>query len=208
MKDVFLFVLEMIGTVAFAISGAMVGVQKKMDLFGIAILGMVTATGGGAVRDLLLNIAPPTVFRNPVYALTAIGVSIIVFIPAVRRAFTQHTRAYELTLRVIDAVGLGVFTVVGVQAAYAAFPDANLFLTSFIGALTAVGGGILRDVLAGTMPYVFVKHFYACAVLIGAIACALLWPVGSILAMLAGMGITILLRLLAAHFHWNLPKAK
>lgn len=208
MTDLFLWILEILGTVAFAISGAMVGVEKKMDLFGVAILGMVTATGGGAIRDLLLDVTPPAVFRNPVYALTAIGVSLLVFLPVVRRAFLQHTRAYELTLRVIDAVGLSVFTVVGVQTAFTAYPDANLFFASFIGALTAVGGGILRDVLAGTMPYVFVKHFYACAALIGAIACALLWPLGSIPAMLTGMALTILLRLLAAHFHWNLPQAK
>ena len=92
MTDLFLWILEILGTVAFAISGAMVGVEKKMDLFGVAILGMVTATGGGAIRDLLLDVTPPAVFRNPVYALTAIGVSLLLFLPVVRKRRKSDAR--------------------------------------------------------------------------------------------------------------------
>jgi len=203
------FVLEMIGTVAFAVAGALVGIDKKMDVFGVAILGMTTAVGGGVIRDLILNVAPPAAFREPVFALTAIGVSLAAFLPAVRRLAHRQPRLYDLTMLTMDSLGLGSFTVVGVQAAYAAVPEANVFLSSFVGVVTGVGGGILRDVLAGNTPYVFIRHFYACASLLGALCCALLWPrLGSGPAMVLGLVLTLLLRLLAAHFRWSLPRAE
>ncbi len=203
-----LFALEIIGTIAFAISGAVVGIQKKMDIFGVCILGLTASVGGGILRDLILNITPPAAFRNAVFAVTAILVSILFFIPAVRNAF-EHRKVYEALILIMDSIGLGLFTVVGVQVATAAMPERNLFLITFVGVLTGVGGGILRDVFAGNTPYIFIKHFYACASIIGAWTCALLWPLaGSVPAMIAGAALTVILRLLAARFRWSLPKAK
>ena len=199
-----LFVLEIIGTIAFAVSGAVVGIQKKMDIFGVSILGLTAAVGGGILRDLILNITPPAAFQNPVFAATAILVSILIFIPAVRNVFEHGKKIYEVLILFMDSVGLGLFTVVGVQLATAA-----MFLISFVGVLTGVGGGILRDVFAGNTPYIFIKHFYACASIIGAWTCALLWPyTGAVTAMIAGAAITVILRLLAARFRWSLPKAR
>ncbi len=203
-----LFALEIIGTIAFAISGAVVGIQKKMDIFGVCILGLTASVGGGILRDLILNITPPAAFRNAVFAVTAILVSILFFIPAVRNAF-EHRKVYEALILIMDSIGLGLFTVVGVQVATAAMPERNLFLITFVGVLTGVGGGILRDVFAGNTPYIFIKHFYACASIIGAWTCALLWPLaGSVPAMIAGAALTVILRLLAARFRWSLPKAQ
>ncbi|MBR6443383.1 MAG: TRIC cation channel family protein [Clostridia bacterium] len=203
-----LFVLEIIGTIAFAISGAVVGIQKKMDIFGVCILGLTASVGGGILRDLILNITPPAAFQNPAFAVTAILVSILFFIPAVRNSF-EHRKVYEALILIMDSIGLGLFTVVGVQVATAAMPERNLFLITFVGVLTGVGGGILRDVFAGNMPYIFIKHFYACASIIGAWTCALLWPLtGSVSAMIAGATLTVILRLLAARFRWSLPKAQ
>ena len=203
-----LFALEIIGTIAFAISGAVVGIQKKMDIFGVCILGLTASVGGGILRDLILNITPPAAFQNPAFAVTAILVSILFFIPAVRNAF-EHRKVYEALILIMDSIGLGLFTVVGVQVATAAMPERNLFLITFVGVLTGVGGGILRDVLAGNRPYIFVKHFYACASIIGAWTCALLWPLtGSVPAMITGATLTVILRLLAARFRWSLPKAR
>ena len=200
--------LEIIGTIAFAISGAVVGIQKKMDIFGVCILGLTASVGGGILRDLILNITPPAAFRNAAFAVTAILVSILFFIPAVRNAF-EHRKVYEALILIMDSIGLGLFTVVGVQVATAAMPERNLFLITFVGVLTGVGGGILRDVFAGNTPYIFIKHFYACASIIGAWTCALLWPLaGSVPAMIAGAALTMILRLLAARFRWSLPKAK
>ena len=203
-----LFALEIIGTIAFAISGAVVGIQKKMDIFGVCILGLTASVGGGILRDLILNITPPAAFQNPAFAVTAILVSILFFIPAVRNAF-EHRKVYEALILIMDSIGLGLFTVVGVQVATAAMPERNLFLITFVGVLTGVGGGLLRDVFAGNTPYIFIKHFYACASIIGAWTCALLWPLtGSAAAMIAGAAVTVILRLLAARFRWSLPRAK
>lgn len=206
--DTFVLILELIGTVAFAASGAIIAIRKKMDIFGVCVLALTTAVGGGIIRDLMLGVTPPSTFRNPIYALTATVVSIIVFIKPVRYWITGNHRVYQNTMLVMDSLGLGVFSVVGVSMAFAAQPTAGIFLTVFVGVLTGVGGGILRDVMAGDTPYIFVKDIYACASLAGALACALLWHVlGYAYAMLIGALIVVVIRLLSATFKWNLPHA-
>lgn len=204
----FLLILEIIGTVAFAVSGAMTGLSKKMDIFGVVILGLTTAVGGGMIRDLVLGLTPPAMFTNPIYAAVAAVVSVIVFLPAVRRWLTAYGRVREILMLVMDSLGLGVFTVVGIQRAYTATDHRGLFLLVFVGVVTGVGGGLLRDVMAGQTPYIFVKHVYASASIIGAILCAALWaPLGATMAMILGASVILTIRLLAAHYHWSLPKA-
>ena len=201
------FFLELIGTVAFAISGAVVGIQKKMDIFGVAILAMTTAVGGGIIRDVILNITPPAAFRNPVFTLSSIGIGIIVFVIYRHHFEMQKHAVYDVLLRIMDAIGLSLFTVIGVETAYIHVADANAYLAIFVGVLTGVGGGILRDVLAGNTPYVFVKHFYACASLIGAVVCAVCWSwLGSLPSMLIGAGLIMVLRNMAVLYRWSLPK--
>ena len=204
----FLLILEIIGTVAFAVSGAMTGLSKKMDIFGVVILGLTTAVGGGMIRDLVLGLTPPAMFTNPIYAAVAAVVSVIVFLPAVRRWLTAYGRVREILMLVMDSLGLGVFTVVGIQRAYTATEHRGLFLLVFVGVVSGVGGGLLRDVMAGQTPYIFVKHVYASASIIGAILCAALWaPLGATMAMILGASVILTIRLLAAHYHWSLPKA-
>ena len=203
------FILELMGTIAFAASGALVAIDKKMDVLGVCILGLTTAVGGGIMRDLILGITPPAAFRDPVFAMTGILVSLILFIPSVRKTLQKTGKIYDFLLLVMDSIGLGLFTVAGVQTAYSADLEPNLFLAVFVGVLTGVGGGILRDTFAGNTPFIFVRHFYACASIIGAILCAVLWDsAGSLSAMIAGASVTILLRLLAARYHWSLPRAQ
>ena len=178
-----------------------------MDIFGVSILAMTTAVGGGILRDIILNVTPPAAFRNPVFTLTSSATGIIVFY-IVRQHYNFYQRPWgEILLRTLDAVGLGLFTVIGVQTAFVHVSESNSYLAVFVGVITGVGGGILRDVLAGNTPYVLVKHFYACASLIGAVICAVLWPyTGSVPAMLAGAIIIVVLRNMAAHYHWSLPR--
>lgn len=203
-----LIILEIIGTIAFAISGAIVGIQKHMDIFGVAILGLTAAVGGGVLRDLILNITPPSAFRDPIFAITAVIVSVILFLKPVRSASSRRTLLEERLLLVMDSVGLGLFTVAGILVAKNSAAQSNLFLETFVGVLTGVGGGLMRDIFAGQTPYIFVKHFYACASIIGAWTCVLLWPfLGENIAMFAGAATIVLLRLLAAHYRWSLPKA-
>lgn len=199
---------EILGTIAFAVSGAVVAISKKMDIFGVAILGMTTAVGGGILRDLILGITPPAAFQSPGYALTSIAVSMLVFLPPVRRLLHWNEKLYDTALLLFDAIGLGIFTVIGVQTAYIATGELNAFLAIFVGVVTGCGGGVMRDVFVGSPPYIFVKHFYATASLLGAVACLLLWNIGQMPAMLIGAAVTLTLRLLAAHYRWSLPKAK
>lgn len=204
--QLFISALEMIGTVAFAASGALTAMRKKMDLLGVIVLGVVTAVGGGMIRDILLGISPPLAFRNPLSVIVAIAVSVILFIPWVRHHLMHNQRLFDMALLVMDSVGLGVFSVMGIWNALDFSPERSTFLLVFVGVMTGVGGGVLRDILAGNTPYIFVKHVYACASLLGATVCALLWRiVPSYVAMLTGMLCVLILRLLSAYFRWNLP---
>lgn len=206
--DVWFHLLVLFGTVAFSISGALTGIRKHMDIFGVVVLGLTTAVGGGVIRDLVLGITPPVTFQDPLYAIIAIATSIIVFLPPVRRRVLVSNRIYDAVLLMMDSLGLGAFTVTGIQTAYSVLPTCRLFLLVFVGIITGVGGGILRDVLSGDTPYIFSKHIYASASLAGAILCVGLWSVlPHAWATLIGMAVIVLLRLLSAHFRWNLPHA-
>ena len=111
----FLFVLEIIGTISFAVSGALTGLKKNMDIFGVCILGLTTAVGGGVIRDLILGNTPPNTFRNPVYAVLALAVSAVIFLKTVRNLLHRNPRWYDRIMLVMDSLGLGAFTTVGIQ---------------------------------------------------------------------------------------------
>ena len=207
LSENFLFFLEIIGTVAFAFSGAMVGLSKKMDIFGITVLGIITSVGGGIIRDIVLGLTPPATFRNPVYALVAIFVSIVLFLPAVRRFLLKNQNIFDKTMLFMDSLGLGIFTAVGIEIAYLS-GHKSVFLLIFVGMITGIGGGVLRDVLSQSTPYIFVKHFYASASLIGAVVFIILWNFSGQSAAVFGCVLVVTaLRLLAAKFRWSLPKA-
>ena len=206
--EVFVKVLELIGTVAFAASGALIAMKKHMDLLGVIVLGVVTAIGGGILRDLILGITPPLAFRDPTCAVVAICTAIVLFIPWVRHHLMYNSRLFDAALLVMDSVGLGVFTVMGIWNALSFSPDRSTFLLVFVGVLTGVGGGVIRDILAGNTPYILVKHIYACASLIGAISCTLLLRcLPQYAAMLIAILLVLIVRLLSAYFRWNLPRA-
>lgn len=207
MTDMVIFAFEMVGVVAFAISGALVGIEKKMDILGISILGLLVACGGGVIRDLVLGITPPMTFRNPIYATVAILTSIAVFIYEVKIPKNKKRKTNEAIMLIMDAIGLGIFTVMGINTAYLQHQEYSWFLLIFVGVITGVGGGILRDIMAGDRPYVFVKHFYASASIIGAIIYVLILPyLGTVTSMFVGTAAIIILRILAAKFRWSLPK--
>ena len=208
MSETMFLIFELIGTVAFAASGAITGIGKKMDILGVATLGIVTAVGGGVIRDLILGITPPATFSNPIYAIIALIVSVIIFIPAVHRFLFKNKKVYDFIMLLMDSAGLGIFTVVGIQTAMHKMQSPGIFLLIFVGMVTGIGGGVLRDVLSKSTPYIFIKHFYACASFFGAVACIVLWHfLGEQVAVIGGAAVVLVLRLLAAHFRWSLPKA-
>lgn len=206
--DLFILIIEIIGTAAFAISGAVLGLKKKMDIFGVTILGLTAATGGGVLRDLILGVTPPKTFSEPIYALIALGVSALFFFSTLRRHLMHKQLLYDRVLLLVDSLGLGVFTVLGVNAAYQSVVQPSIFLVLFVSVITAVGGGIMRDIMAGVTPYIFVKHIYALAALSGAVVCLLLRPLSMEISMLAGIACVFILRCLSAHYRWNLPRAQ
>ena len=207
--ELFVTILELIGTVAFAASGALTAMKKHMDLLGIIVLGVITAIGGGILRDLILGITPPLAFRDPTCALVAVATSILLFIPYIRRPLLHRERLFDFVMLIMDSVGLGVFTVMGIWNALLFNPDRSIFLLMLVGVLTGVGGGMLRDILAGQTPYILVKHIYASASIAGALSCALLLRfIPGYLALLIGILIVLTIRLLAAHYRWNLPSVK
>lgn len=202
------FALECLGTIAFAISGAMTAMKKQMDLFGVVVLALVTSVGGGVIRDLILGKTPPATFRNPVYAAIAAVTALIVCLPFVRKLFRRYQKVYDYLLFLMDTIGLGIFTVVGVDTAFSHGHHYSTFLLCFVGVITGVGGGLMRDIMAGDTPYIFVKHIYAIASIEGALVCIWMWGVSPMWAMFCGAALVILIRILAAHFHWGLPKAR
>jgi uncharacterized membrane protein YeiH len=207
--ETFILILELIGSMAFSASGAMTGIRKNMDIFGVCILGLTTAVGGGVIRDLVLGNTPPATFRSPIYATVALITAVVLFLPQLRRILLRNQLLFDRALFLMDAAGLGIFTVVGIQVAYNSDEEHNAFLLIFVGMITGVGGGVIRDLLAGNTPFILVKHFYASASLIGSVVCIVLWRyLGSFAGIAGGTFVTIVLRLLAARFHWSLPKSE
>lgn len=203
-----ILLLEIIGTVAFTFSGCMVANSKRMDIFGVWVLGTVTAVGGGAVRDVLLGLFPPNMFRNGIYVGVATAtVAVWILIVAMKgemtdRLFAKLSRVMDFS----DALGLGIFAVIGSQTAIRTGYGDNWFLIIFVGVLTGVGGGLLRDVMADTTPMVFCKRIYAIAALAGSLVYVLLYGrIPEMGAILAGTVTVFAIRLLASTYRLDLP---
>lgn len=196
-----LIIFEVIGTIAFSISGALVAIENDMDIFGVIVLGLTTAVGGGIIRDLILGITPPSIVNNWLFIVLAIITAIIVFLPNVR----NYIKKYDYLVTVMDSIGLAIFTVIGVESSLS---YNNLVLSLFTGVITGVGGGMLRDIFARTNLYIFTKHFYACASLIGALFTYYAFKIDSSLAIIGGFIVIFVLRMCAFKYKWNLPKAK
>lgn len=201
---------EIIGMIAFAASGAMIAIARKLDLFGVLFLGITVAVGGGMTRDVLLGFTPPSAFRNPVYVAVAAVTALSVFLFAYfrRMEYKIHYEKMDQVINLLDAIGLGIFGVVGVETAMDIGHAGNMFLCVFMGMLTAVGGGILRDIFSKTIPAVLQKRIYAVASIIGCMVYYILrsMQMPMALSMLIGMMVTIVIRLCASHYRWNLPK--
>ena len=207
-----LFAFDLIGTIAFSISGAFVAIRKRIDIVFFSVLAVTTACGGGLMRDLIIGSIPPQMFRNPFFVVVAVVVANVVFLLMYlhRHMPRKAAQIYDQLLFWFDTLGLAAFMVDGVMAGIAVGYEDNEFLICFLGFMTAVGGGALRDVLAGQMPDIFRKHIYAVAAIAGAVLMVLVLRLfqSQQAAMMAGFLLVLILRTLAAHFLWNLPKVK
>ncbi|MBR3843418.1 MAG: trimeric intracellular cation channel family protein [Christensenellaceae bacterium] len=203
-------IFEIIGTVAFAISGALLAVEKENDIFGVLFLGVTTAVGGGIMRDILTGELPPKAFQDPVYVLIAGITSLIVFFLMyfTKGNIRKKLAMADAVINVFDAVGLGVFTIFGMNAAAELGHGENLFLRLFVGMITGVGGGIIRDILVREIPSVLCKRVYAVASLIGGLFYYFLVKLGmnAGIANFIGAASIFIIRMLASKFRWDLPK--
>ena len=205
--ETFLFLFEMLGTIAFAASGAVLGVRKGLDVFGVCFLGLTTACGGGMVRDVLLGNTPPAAFQNPTASAVAVVTSLIMFLSGVRHLLMGNQRRYDLFMLLMDSAGLGIFTVMGVRVVWGCVAEPSLYLLVFVGVVTGVGGGVLRDIFVNKKPEIFVSNIYACASATGAAAFLIAYGRMSFMpSCIISLAITFSLRLVSVKFGWNLPK--
>jgi len=200
--QVFIYILDLFGTMAFAVTGAFKAIEHKSDIVGILLLATITGVAGGTIRDIVMGQFPNSL-SDPVYVIITIlsGVSIFFL-------YSHLKKHWNLFLK-FDAIGLGVFAIIGATFAYH-LVGLNFLAIMLAGMLTAVGGGILRDVFVTQVPIVFVKEFYASASFIGITVFYFTLYFGGELysATILGIILTTTLRLVAMKFNWNLPKAK
>jgi len=197
------YVLDLFGTMAFAVTGAFKAIEHKADIVGIIILATITGVAGGTLRDIILGKFPPNSLSDPWYVVITASTAVAIFF-----LYPKIQKHWNLFLK-FDALGLGVFTIIGATFAYHIF-GMNFLAIALSGMLTAVGGGILRDVFVNEVPIVFVKELYASASFVGVLAFYILLSLGSELYMvtIASMAITTILRLVAMKYNWNLPKVR
>lgn len=160
--DEVLYILDLVGTLVFAISGAMAASSKKLDLFGAAFIAFVTAVGGGTVRDLLLGTTPVGWMQNTIYIYLILGGVGITFL------FKKWVRKLRKTLFLFDTIGIGVFTILGLSKAL--ILDVPAPIAVMMGMFSAVLGGVIRDILINEIPLIFRKEIYAMACVAGGTA--------------------------------------
>ncbi|RKM56002.1 trimeric intracellular cation channel family protein [Butyrivibrio sp. CB08] len=209
MNSAIMFLIENIGIIAFALSGAVVAAKKDMDIFGINLLAMVTATGGGLIRDIIIDNIPPAMFVNPQYTVITLVTANIAFLVMRRNMSIPKavTPLYDSLIFWLDTLGLAAFTVDGAFTGINSPYGDNLFLVAFLGIVTGIGGGIVRDVFADSIPAVLTKHVYAIACIAGSVVLVILWryTASELISSLAGFFTIVIIRFLAMHFKWNLP---
>ena len=185
--DVIVTILELIGTAAFAASGALTAIKRRFDLFGVIIIGVTTAVGGGIMRDIVIGSHPVAAFRDPLAMSAAALISVLVFAALAVKGDLggKALKLYDTAMLMLDTIGLGIFTVTGITAAMRSGVSDNTFLLVFSGVITGVGGGVLRDIFVNKKPEIFVGNMPAC---------------------MASLAVTFSLRLMSVKFGWNLPK--
>lgn len=210
--DSIILALEIVGTIAFAVSGAMVSINKRLDIFGVIFCSVVTALGGGVLRDMLIANLPPVMFREYIYVIVSLITAVVTFVTVcvIGRKYTENIDIIDKVDNIFDAVGLGVFTIVGINTAIANGYGDNAFFAVFLGMTTGCGGGIIRDVIVREVPFVLSKRIYAVASIGGGIVYYLMYVtagLNEVVSVLTGIILIFTVRILASVFRWDLPKA-
>ena len=199
-----LYCFDLFGTFAFAVSGAILGIKKDMDIYGMFILAVSVGVGGGTMRDVLLSRTPPFVLTDINYMIVIAAATLIVFFLNSKVVKEMPMKA----LNIADAVGLGVFTSIGANVAVEC--NVEWYGIIFFGVMTATAGGMIRDMLAGEVPFVLKKEVYASASIAGGILFIVLHRanIGMNINILITSVFVTLIRIIAIYKDWNLPHFK
>lgn len=193
------YALDVLGTIAFAVSGALVAINKKMDPFGVFIIAFVTAVGGGTLRDVLIG-RQPVIWMNDITYIFLIGLSVIIAI-----LFRKKLKYLHKSLFLFDTIGLGIFTITGTEIGINA--HFHPVISIALGTMTACFGGVIRDILCNEVPILFRKEIYATACILGSIAFIVLshFNVDQTIIYVSTSLIVIAIRLVAVKYHLSLP---
>ncbi|WP_425077005.1 trimeric intracellular cation channel family protein [Psychroserpens sp. S379A] len=195
----FFQILDILGTVAFAISGVLIALNKKMDPFGVLIIAFVTAVGGGSLRDVLIGIQPVFWMTNMTYVYVIFGATVFAIVLKSKLSYLRKS------LFLFDTIGIGLYTVIGIEKGVIA--GLHPIICIALGTITACFGGVIRDILCNEIPVIFRKEIYAIACIIGGLTYFLLREFtinNNVVFIIAGM-IVIIIRLLAVKFKISLP---
>lgn len=206
--ETLLMITTIIGTVAFSVSGALVAIENKLDLFGVIILGTVTACGGGVLRDVMMH-QNILMFEDPWYFYLSLLTGLLVFIAMyfLQNLKGENSKIYKIFFNITDSIGLGTFVVLGANVAVSNGVQSFVAIT-FYAVLTAVGGGLIRDLSVMKIPVIFRKHIYAVASIIGAVYFYLITIADCpyTIAVITTVLIVVIIRYLAFRFEWSLPR--
>ncbi len=195
----FFYIIEILGTIAFAISGVLVALEKRMDAFGVLIIAFVTSVGGGTLRDVLIGETPVTWMENMIYVYVILAATIFSVI------FRKRLNYLRISLFLFDTIGIGLYTVVGIEKGL--FMGLHPIICIALGTITACFGGVIRDILCNEIPVIFRKEIYATACILGGFTYFLLrkLPIdNNIVFVISGL-VVIIVRLVAVKFKISIP---
>jgi uncharacterized membrane protein YeiH len=199
---VLIAILDLVGIFVFALSGAVLGAQRRMDLFGVLVLGFLTAVSGGVIRDVVIGAVPPTAIASWHALAISVAAGLIAF------CFTGWISRLRSPVQLFDAVGLGVFAVTGTEKAleFGLTP----IMAAMLGMVSGIGGGMVRDVLTAQVPMVLRSEIYAVAALAGAAVVIGGWALElpTMMTALSAVGLCVFLRMMGIYRGWNLPLAR
>ncbi len=201
-RSTLLLVLDLVGIAVFATAGALSGISKRLDLFGVVVIAGVTSLGGGFVRDVLLGDTPPVALRDWRYLVAPIPAALVVFFRA------SGVRRRRRSLLALDALGLGLFAVAGTEKSLRA--GLGVLASIGIGVIAGVGGGVIRDVLLREIPIILRKEIYATAAILGGVVVAVgdRFDLRRTPVAIAGVVVVALVRVLALRRGWNVVVAE
>ena len=209
--EIILDVIELLGVISFSAAGAMIAIDKETDMLGVLILSVVTCFGGGLTRDVILTDTLPALFSMRVELIICVSTSFIIFLAAAlfKREYVEEEATVNKINNVLDALGIGIFAAAGTEM----FMDKGALVAIFAGTVTAVGGGLLRDIMLRDVPFILCKRVYCVAVILGSALYYIFETLvftegqGSVVSTLICLGVVFIIRMCATKFEWNIPKA-